>query len=147
MDVEIDGEPSEAELEWFNGQLHVISIGGEAPEETADAEIYWHRHEAFVLDGGSQLRVAFRDPLAPDPGGGEANGDIKVPLNGRVIAVSVVPEQRVVPGDPLFSLEAMKMEHSVTAPVTGKVASVRIGAGQQVDQGMVAVVIVPDPVD
>jgi len=147
MDVEIDGEPSEAELEWFDGQLHVISVGGEAPAETADAEIYWLRLKAFVLDGGSQLRVAFRDPLAPDPGEGDASGDIKVPLNGRVIAVSVVPEQRVVPGDPLFSLEAMKMEHSVTAPVTGKVASVRIGAGQQVDQGMVAVVIVPDPVD
>jgi biotin carboxyl carrier protein len=41
----------------------------------------------------------------------------------------------------------MKMEHSVTAPVPGKVAIVRIAAGQQVDEGMVAIVIDSDPVD
>jgi 3-methylcrotonyl-CoA carboxylase alpha subunit len=147
VNVEIDGQPTEAELEWLHGGPHVISVGGEAPTKTADLEVFWHGNEAFVLDGGRQLRVAFRDPLERDPGEGDASGEIRVPLNGRVMAVSVVPEQRVSQGDPLFSLEAMKMEHSVTAPVPGKVAIVRIAAGQQVDEGMVAIVIDSDPVD
>jgi 3-methylcrotonyl-CoA carboxylase alpha subunit len=145
--VEIEAHPSEAELAWVDGGLQVISIGGEAPVETADAELVWHGHEAFVLDRGRQLRVDFRDPLARDVGEGDASGEIKVPLNGRVITVSVVPDQSVRQGDILFSLEAMKMEHSVAAPFAGRVAIVRIAAGQQVDEGTVAVVIEPDPVD
>ena len=50
-------------------------------------------------------------------------------------------------GDPLFSLEAMKMEHGVVAPLAGIVQAVRIAAGQQVEEGMLAVIIEPDPVD
>jgi biotin carboxyl carrier protein len=47
-------------------------------------------------------------------------------------------------GDPLFSLEAMKMEHSVVAPLAGTVKTVRIAPGQQIEEGMVAVLIEAD---
>jgi 3-methylcrotonyl-CoA carboxylase alpha subunit len=148
VNVEIDGQSTDAEVEWVDGKPQVISLGGDAlPNEAADAEVFWHGREAFVLDRGRQLHVAFRDPLLREVGGSAASGEIRAPLNGRVIAVAVVPEQHVAQGDPLFSLEAMKMEHSVSAPVTGKVVAVRVSVGQQVDEGMVAVVIEPDPVD
>jgi 3-methylcrotonyl-CoA carboxylase alpha subunit len=72
-------------------------------------------------------------------------------MHGRVVALSVAPGERVVKGELLFTLEAMKMEHSVLAPLSGTVRAVRIAAGQQVEQGAPAVSIDPDdpaiPVD
>jgi biotin carboxyl carrier protein len=45
----------------------------------------------------------------------------------------------------LFSLEAMKMEHAVAAPLAGRVASLSVVPGGQVEQGAPAAVI--EPVD
>jgi len=61
-----------------------------------------------------------------------------------VVEVAVVPGQSVAQGDPLFTMEAMKMEHAVKTPLTGTVESVRVAAGQQAEQGIVAVVVRPD---
>jgi propionyl-CoA carboxylase alpha chain len=47
----------------------------------------------------------------------------------------------VMVGQPLVVLEAMKMEHTVAAPTTGKVAEVRVQPGQQVEAGTVLVVV------
>jgi 3-methylcrotonyl-CoA carboxylase alpha subunit len=64
---------------------------------------------------------------------------VPTPIHGRVVEVSVTPGERVAKGDPLFTMEAMKMEHAVVAPLAGRVESVRIVAGQQVEQGVLAV--------
>ena len=66
-------------------------------------------------------------------------------MHGRVVAVAVAPGAHVEKGDPLFSLEAMKMEHGVVAPLAGIVQAVRIVAGQQVEEGVLAVIIEPRP--
>jgi biotin carboxyl carrier protein len=68
-------------------------------------------------------------------------------MHGRVVAVAVLAGAHVELGDPLFSLEAMKMEHSVLAPLAGQVKMVRIAPGQQLQGGMVALLIEPDPVN
>ena len=57
--------------------------------------------------------------------------------------VAVVAGQRVVAGDVLVVLEAMKMEHTVRAPFDGTVTDVRVGLGEQVDTGAVLVVVEP----
>jgi biotin carboxyl carrier protein len=44
-------------------------------------------------------------------------------------------------GEVLAILEAMKMEHEVTAPHDGKISEVRVETGQQVEAGAVLVVI------
>jgi biotin carboxyl carrier protein len=66
-------------------------------------------------------------------------------MHGRVLSVAAVAGARVERGDLLFSVEAMKMEHAVTASIAGMVKTVRIAAGQQVEQGMLAVLIEADP--
>ena len=60
---------------------------------------------------------------------------------GRVVDVVVAAGAQVAKGDPLFTLEAMKMEHGVAAPRAGTVSDVRIAPGQQVEEGAMAVVI------
>ncbi|WP_425568975.1 biotin/lipoyl-containing protein [Pseudonocardia xishanensis] len=56
----------------------------------------------------------------------------------RVLAAEGDP---VTAGQPLVVLEAMKMEHTVAAPVDGTVAELRVAQGDQVETGQVLVVV------
>ncbi len=60
------------------------------------------------------------------------DGDILSPMPGRIIAVEVAAGDAVVKGQKLLTLEAMKMEHSLTAPFDGVVAELNAVAGGQV---------------
>ena len=56
-------------------------------------------------------------------------------MPGRVVAVQVAAGERVAKGQPLLSVEAMKMEHVLSAPFDGVVAELNVQAGQQVAEG------------
>ncbi|QTN97985.1 acetyl/propionyl/methylcrotonyl-CoA carboxylase subunit alpha [Brucella sp. 458] len=61
------------------------------------------------------------------------------PMPGLVRLICVVEGASVAKGDPLVTMEAMKMELSLTAPRDGKVASVTVAAGDQVNEGALLV--------
>ncbi|WP_334185521.1 acetyl/propionyl/methylcrotonyl-CoA carboxylase subunit alpha [Novosphingobium sp.] len=65
-------------------------------------------------------------------GGGPGDGNILSPMPGRVIAVDVATGDFVTKGQKLLTLEAMKMEHSLTAPLDGRVAELNATLGAQV---------------
>ena len=70
-----------------------------------------------------------------DDGAGHHNahdGDILSPMPGKIIAVEVSQGQTVTKGQKLLTLEAMKMEHTLTAPFDGVVAELSAVAGAQV---------------
>jgi geranyl-CoA carboxylase alpha subunit len=62
-------------------------------------------------------------------------------MNGRVIAVLAQPGDQVVAGQPLVTLEAMKMEHVHAAPAAGIVSAIDVAEGEQVTTGRVMVEI------
>jgi biotin carboxyl carrier protein len=62
-------------------------------------------------------------------------------MPGRVIDVRVEPGQQVREGQTLVILEAMKMEHEVSAPHDGIVRTVQVEVGGQVEAGEVLVVL------
>jgi propionyl-CoA carboxylase alpha chain len=62
-------------------------------------------------------------------------------MPGLVLAVRVAKGDRVDAGQPLLTLEAMKMEHPVLAPAAGTVTELRVAAGAQVDAGDVLAVV------
>jgi 3-methylcrotonyl-CoA carboxylase alpha subunit len=62
-------------------------------------------------------------------------------MHGRIVEVAVRPGDLVTKGSPLFSMEAMKMEHGIVAPFAGRVEDVRVAAGQQVERGQPAIVM------
>jgi acetyl-CoA carboxylase biotin carboxylase subunit len=66
-----------------------------------------------------------------------AEDAIRSPMPGRVVAVAVKAGDRVTKGQPLVTLEAMKMEHALTAPFDGHVAELNVAAGDQVAEGVV----------
>ena len=63
------------------------------------------------------------------------------PLPGTVIAVSVTAGQTVAADEVLMVVEAMKMEHQITAPAAGVVAEVRFAVGDRVDMGDLLVLL------
>jgi 3-methylcrotonyl-CoA carboxylase alpha subunit len=65
-------------------------------------------------------------------GGHGADGAILAPMPGKVIAVEVAKGDKVTKGQKLLTLEAMKMEHTLTAPFDGIVAELNASAGAQV---------------
>jgi len=62
-------------------------------------------------------------------------------MPGKIVRVDAAPGQRVAKGDILLILEAMKMEHRITATSNGTVSEVRVHEGQQVDAGAVLLVV------
>ena len=61
------------------------------------------------------------------------------PVAGIVVRAVTQPGQTLQVGDVLLILEAMKMETSVTSPVAGKVAAIKVAAGESVQSGQVVV--------
>ena len=72
-----------------------------------------------------------------------ASGTILSPMPGRIIAVDVAIGDAVTKGQKLVTLEAMKMEHSLTAPFDGIVAELTAVAGAQVQVEAMLVRIEP----
>ena len=60
-------------------------------------------------------------------------------MPGSVLATEVAAGASVSKGDLLLIMEAMKMEHRITAPRDGVVASVHVAVGDQVDNGQLLV--------
>lgn len=88
--------------------------------------------------GTSELREV---PRFPPPMREEVHGGCHAPMPGKILAVRVAAGQKVAKGETLVILEAMKMEHEVTAPHDGVVREVCIEVGQQVDAGAVLVAL------
>jgi len=61
--------------------------------------------------------------------------DVKATLPGLVVAVGVAAGADVAAGDPLLTIEAMKMQNEVRAPRDGRVVAVAVAAGQAVATG------------
>jgi geranyl-CoA carboxylase alpha subunit len=70
-----------------------------------------------------------------------SDGKVRAAMNGRVVAVLVKPGERVAAGQPVMTLEAMKMEHVHSAPVAGVVSAIDVVEGEQVTTGKVVVEI------
>ena len=80
-------------------------------------------------------------PRFTDPADQVASGSLLAHMPGTVVSVAAVAGQRVEAGDPVLVLEAMKMQHTVTAPTAGTVTTIHVAAGQQVAAGDVLAVV------
>jgi geranyl-CoA carboxylase alpha subunit len=101
-----------------------------------------HDDRLYVLHKG--VTSAVRDltlaaPEAASAAGGD--GKVRAAMNGRVVAVLVKPGEKVAAGQPVMTLEAMKMEHVHTAGVAGTVSAIDVAEGEQVTTGKIVVEI------
>jgi geranyl-CoA carboxylase alpha subunit len=96
----------------------------------------------YVLHRGLARSVRDLTLAAPESAtatGGD--GKVRAAMNGRVVAVLVKPGEKVAAGQPVMTLEAMKMEHVHTAGIAGTIASIDVAEGEQVTTGKIVVEI------
>jgi acetyl-CoA/propionyl-CoA carboxylase, biotin carboxylase, biotin carboxyl carrier protein len=97
-----------------------------------------------TVDGGAwPVRLYRHRPRTPATGGAGAPGKVASPLAGTLTRVAVAAGQRVVEGELLAVVEAMKMEAPLLAPFAGTVAAVPASAGAAVADGQVVVELEP----
>ncbi|WP_249123188.1 MULTISPECIES: acetyl/propionyl/methylcrotonyl-CoA carboxylase subunit alpha [unclassified Bradyrhizobium] len=102
------------------------------------------RIHAVVVVAGERRQVFFEgrswplaliDTLHVGGGGEDVEGGLRAPMPGKVVTLVAAVGATVDKGAPLLVLEAMKMEHTITAPRRGVVKGFRVAAGDQVSDG------------
>ncbi len=92
-------------------------------------------HDWHVFHDGEYRRLSLRPELA-GVDLDAAQGSLAAPMPGKIVKVMTSAGAKVAKGDALLILEAMKMEHTITAPADGVVKEIHYGAGEQVLEGV-----------
>ncbi|PJK31125.1 acetyl/propionyl/methylcrotonyl-CoA carboxylase subunit alpha [Minwuia thermotolerans] len=149
MVIRIGEDEHEVTVIWHGGDDYDVATGGGtvtvAGTCVGNAEIAWRteagtKRAAFCFDGESLLlqtemadiaaeETTYLDRAAEAAGG---DGAVVAPMNGRVLRLAVKAGDKVTRGQIVAVLEAMKMEHEITAPVAGEVSETAAAEGQQV---------------
>ena len=108
----------------FDVEFVEMDVGSAAWVEVVD--------EGYLVSDAGQSFVLTDARTNGAAGGAASDGAILAPMPGKVISVDVTTGQTVTKGQKLLVLEAMKMEHALTAPFDGTVAELNAVAGAQV---------------
>jgi 3-methylcrotonyl-CoA carboxylase alpha subunit len=86
---------------------------------------------------GAEHTLRIDDPRTPAAGSAEVAGArLTSPMPGQVVSVAAAPGKSVAKGDPLVVVEAMKMEHTIAAPRSGRIRAVNVAVGDRVAAGV-----------
>jgi 3-methylcrotonyl-CoA carboxylase alpha subunit len=126
------------------GDETICALGERRPDGTLTVVLDGVRGQFTVLDhgsetvvslGGESWRLVEIDPFAVHESNDPGPGRLTAPMPGRVTQLFVKAGDAVRRGEPLMIIEAMKMEHTVAAPVDGTVEAVRFAVGDLVEEG------------
>ncbi len=112
------------------GELDAVLDGA----RLAAAVLREGRELTIMCQGGSH-RLVLHDPLDTGALDETAGGAVVAPMPGRILSVNASPGEQVRGGQTLVIMEAMKMEHTLTAPFDALVERVNVEAGDQVEEG------------
>ncbi|HZP41468.1 MAG TPA: biotin/lipoyl-containing protein [Candidatus Binatia bacterium] len=156
--VRVGPEPARASVDGGVHELARVAISPGAPAaggvvvHEVTLEVDGRAHRTLVARAGDRILVALAgrvhvfDTGDAAPGtrrGGTRSGRVTAPMPGKVVRVLVAPGDAVETGAPVLVLEAMKMETTLVAEVTGRVTQVIAVAGAVVDGGALLVEIAP----
>jgi len=144
LETIVDGQTFEPgsgwQLEWSDRRLGIARVS------------HGDRAEVVLVEGsGSQWVVTLRgrripvtvrswrervlDEAESATGGRGGPAEVRATLPGMILAVAVKEGDEVREGDPLVTVEAMKMQNEVRAPRSGRIGAVHVQVGQPVAAG------------
>jgi 3-methylcrotonyl-CoA carboxylase alpha subunit len=128
--LSVDGKDHSFAGESLEGGALRLRLNGRAFKARAVREKSdWH-----VFSAGSYRRLTLKEVLQGQDAD-TRSGSLASPMPGKIIQVLTRPGVSVKKGEPLIILEAMKMEHTISAPADGRVKEVHFAAGEQVLEG------------
>ena len=117
-------------LEPFDDELSVVIDG-----RNATVHVVTRDDVLTVITADRHWPLGLVDVHAFDEAGADGAVDITAPMPGKIIAVQVEKGANVKKGDALVTLEAMKMEHALSAAADAVIGDVLVSVGDQVDEG------------
>jgi 3-methylcrotonyl-CoA carboxylase alpha subunit len=149
-DITLSLSPGGFTLESASGPAFIDAapLGGtlwQVRDGASTRRIHLHETDSTVTLARDGIRLTFTlsDPMTAAEEADHGGDHIAAPLPGIVKALTVSPGTAVAAGDVLAVMEAMKMEHSLTAPRGGTVAEVSVRAGDQVEEGTLLITLEP----
>ena len=156
-----DGEMHEVRYRYTRAGLSVagrddITLGPVKPRDTAEVkpgvtpehvvltvagvdhpfDVARYGDDVYVDTPGASVHLVAL-PRFPDPDDALAHGSLLAPMPGSVLRVGAAVGDAVTAGQPLIWLEAMKMEHTITAPADGVLVELNVEPGRQVEVGAI----------
>ena len=126
------GEGSEGHLQFTpQGDGLWVQFSGQRIHSTVHAQ--GNVRHVFTPQGAT--RISLLDPLAHAGEAAQEGGRLTAPMPGKVVSFAVKAGDKVKAGQALAVMEAMKMEHTISAPQDGTVAELLYAPGDQVTEG------------
>ncbi|MBN6034444.1 biotin carboxylase N-terminal domain-containing protein [Amycolatopsis sp. 195334CR] len=148
--VRVEGAPSRAKVTVDDAEPVAVSATRRDGQLELRHRGEFHRYETAPVDGGLWLArdghavlIGERPIMQLAHGEAASAGPVVSPMPGTVLVVKVARGDVVTAGTPLLVVEAMKMEHTITAPIDGVVEELRVQAGQQVALDEALAVVTP----
>jgi len=150
FELEYDGEPVRAVLTYGPQLLLQVGEGAESALQcTPHGDGLWVQFNGqrihstvhaqgelrHVFTPQGAARISLLDPLAHAGEAAQEGGRLTAPMPGKVVSFAVKAGDKVKAGQPLAVMEAMKMEHTISAPKDGTVAELLYAPGDQVTEG------------
>ena len=152
FEFEFNGAVAKAELTYLHdGALH-LAVGGTSgvlqftaadtgritvsfADQKITANIYINDAVAHIFSAQAATKIIAIDLLAHAGVAQAEGGRLTAPMPGKVVSFAVKAGDKVSKGQPLAVMEAMKMEHTIAAPLDGVVAELLYAPGDQVTEG------------
>ncbi len=151
FEFEFHGEPAKAELTYLHDGALSLSVGDASgllvfvktaqgtdvqfTGQRSIAMVYRQGEVAHVFAAAGATQITVIDRLAHAGQGPTEGGRLTAPMPGKVVSFGVKAGDKVVKGQPLAVMEAMKMEHTIAAPADGVVEELLYAPGDQVAEG------------
>jgi 3-methylcrotonyl-CoA carboxylase alpha subunit len=131
--LEIDGAKLPASGAFDEAGSLVANLAGRRVQAMVQ-----HLDNEIIVDVAGEIQTLILDnPAASLEGHEQAGGSLAAPMPGRVVQIMVKSGDGVKTGAPLIVLEAMKMEHTITAPADGTVGDVFFAVDDRVEEGAI----------
>ncbi|WP_410651746.1 acetyl/propionyl/methylcrotonyl-CoA carboxylase subunit alpha [Amycolatopsis sp. cmx-4-54] len=149
--VRVQGTPANALVSVDDAEPVRVSArrDGDLLEVRHPTGFHRYRHAAgsgrtvWLSRDGHSFAIGERERLRSAAGAAGGAGPVTSPMPGTVLVVKAAAGAVVSAGTPLVVVEAMKMEHTITAPIDGVVSELPVRAGQQVALDETVAVVTP----
>ena len=135
MQLTVEGEAIAFAVASTGTEAHELVLGEGLTQQRVTVKVYADGEKMAVFAPQGSAVVTEIDPLAHAGDGAAEGGRLTAPMPGKMVSFLAQPGDKVVKGQPLAVMEAMKMEHTISAPKDGIVAELLYAVGDQVGDG------------